>query len=183
MPPVGRPGLGAPGYAPRAGRPHQSHARPRVRAWCCRDAFFVSMRRSCEARVGRVFLRILGSIKAARTSSASRSSAARRFCSWLRSSARDVMQDGAVVDDPLPRETAQAVAHGDAEMLRVLRQQEAQLHGARHLVDVLAAGPGGADEFPLQLLVGDRDVLRDDNERHRRRLISRGSVRAHVVHA
>src|ERR1700730_15687296 len=43
------------------------------------------MRRSFEPKVGRVFLRIFGSSRAARMSSASRSSASRRFCSWLRS--------------------------------------------------------------------------------------------------
>src|SRR5450631_1993270 len=42
------------------------------------------MRRSWDARVGRVFLRTLGSTIAARINSASRSSASRRFCSWLR---------------------------------------------------------------------------------------------------
>jgi hypothetical protein len=43
-----------------------------------------------------------------------------------------------------------------------LRQQEAQLHGARHFVHVLAAGSGGADEFPFEFLVWDREVLGDD---------------------
>jgi hypothetical protein len=47
--------------------------------------FFDSMRRSCEPLVGRVFLRTFGSIRAVRISAASRSAAARRFCSWLRS--------------------------------------------------------------------------------------------------
>src|SRR6266851_2990900 len=43
------------------------------------------MRRSFDPLVGRVFLRIFGSIIAARIMASRRSSAARRFCSWLRS--------------------------------------------------------------------------------------------------
>src|SRR5258706_9050284 len=43
------------------------------------------MRRSLEPLVGRVFLRIFGSIIAERINASRRSSAARRFCSWLRS--------------------------------------------------------------------------------------------------
>src|SRR3984957_2583682 len=43
------------------------------------------MRRSCEPLVGRVFLRTFGSTSAARISASRRSSAARRFWSWLRS--------------------------------------------------------------------------------------------------
>src|ERR1700723_3111779 len=43
------------------------------------------MRRSLEALVGRVFLRILGSISAARIRASRRSSATRRLASWVRS--------------------------------------------------------------------------------------------------
>jgi hypothetical protein len=69
----------------------------RCPAWWSPRRFFESMRRSLEALVGRVFLRIFGSISAAESVRARRSSASRRFCSWLRSlRARD--QDGAVVD-------------------------------------------------------------------------------------
>ena len=74
-------------------------------AWCRRGASSDSMRRSFEARVGRVFLRILGSISAARIRLARRSSAARRFCSWLRSLGGE--QDAAVVDELLAGEPAQ----------------------------------------------------------------------------
>src|SRR5580704_14635416 len=43
------------------------------------------MRRSFDPLVGRVFLRIFGSTRAARIMASRRSSAARRFWSWLRS--------------------------------------------------------------------------------------------------
>ena len=39
---------------------------------------------------------------------------------------------------------------------------EAQLDGGRDLVDVLAAGPGGADELLLELALGDLDIRRDE---------------------
>ena len=69
----------------------------------------LSSRRSLEARVGLVALRTLGSTSACRISSASRSSASRRFCScvrWLRA----MISSDAVVRDAPAGERTQAAA-------------------------------------------------------------------------
>ncbi len=81
--------------------------------------------------------------------------------------------DAAVVDQLLSGEAAQPVSGGHRQA-GVGGKQEPQLHRARHLVDVLPAGPRRADELPLQFLVGYRD-LRGDDQRHGGPVVSRGS--------
>ena len=90
--------------------------------------------------MGRVFLRILGSTSAARINFFKAAfSPRRRFCSWLRSLMR-FEQNAAVVDELLAGEPAQPILPSAAGRLHILRQQESQLRGARHLVDILAPG-------------------------------------------
>src|SRR6202789_3960542 len=83
---------------------------------------------------------------------------------FLGALAHGLEEDGAVVDDLLAGEPAQAISCSDRQA-DVLWQQEAQLRGARHFVDVLATGTRGTDEFPFQFLVRDDDARRDD-QRH-----------------
>src|ERR1700722_57173 len=75
--------------------------------------------------------------------------------------AHGLEQNGTVVDELLAGEAPQAISHRHRQA-DILRQQEAQLRGARHLVDVLPAGPRGANELPFQFLVRNDDVGRDD---------------------
>src|SRR5271165_415819 len=89
-------------------------------------------------------------------------------------------QEAPVLEQLLSREAAQPISGGDRQA-GIERQQEAQLHRARDLVDVLTAGPRGADEFPCQFLVGNRNV-RGDRERHGARLLLVG-VRGRRVYA
>ncbi len=114
--------------------------------------------------MGRVFLRILGSTRAARISAASRSSAARRLRSWLRSLADLNRMVPSSMSFWPARRRSRFLTVGPSD--GVLRQQEAQLRGARHLVDVLAAGARGTDELPLQFFVGNDQVRRDDQGGH-----------------
>jgi hypothetical protein len=82
----GHKGLGKIPYRPRhQGFPIQSVSdtgpRPRFKVECVR---FPAMRRSFDARVGRVAMRAFGFTDAARSKSASRASASRRFASCVR---------------------------------------------------------------------------------------------------
>ena len=121
------------------------------------------MRRSCEPLVGRVFLRILGSIRAARISAVETLGSGAAILLLAALAARRE-QNAAVVDELLAGQAAQAISGCDRQA-GIERQEKPQLHGARHFVDVLAAGARGADEFPFQFIVGDDDV-RGDLERH-----------------
>ena len=132
---------------------------PRRRLFFCERAL-PSSRRSFEARVGLVAWRFFGATSARRTRSQRRSSASRRFCSWLRSIARHDQQL-ARVGDALAGERAQARLDVIAQR-RIAIQREAQLHGGGDLVDVLPAGSGGADEGHFEIGVRESRARPDD---------------------
>ena len=135
------------------------------------------MRRSFEARGRPGFLADLG-LDQRRADKAARRSRRRASVLLLAALAARGEQDAAVVDELLSREAAQPISGRDRQA-GVPRQQKPQLHGARHLVDVLAAGTGGTDEFPFQFLVGNDDVLGDDEGHGGTRSVE---IRGRVVH-
>src|SRR5271155_607357 len=69
-------------------------------------------------------------------------------------------QNGPVVVDLLAREVAQAISCRRRQA-GIQRQEKPQLHGARHLIDVLATGARSADVFPFEFIVGNDDVRGD----------------------
>ena len=77
--------------------------------------------------------------------------------------------DDALARQPMPSEPPQSLAHIFRERARA-RQVEAELHRARHLVDILAAGTGCADKAFLDLAVIEKQVTvnRDQHSASRR---------------
>jgi hypothetical protein len=118
---------------------------------------FASMRRSFEARVGRVAMRGRGTNVARRTSSARRSRASSRFCSCVRK--RSARMTSTPSRQPPAGKPHQPPADGGRQARRT-GDIEAQLDGGRNLIDVLPAGSRGAYELLAQLRLRDIDGAR-----------------------
>src|SRR5882672_5093441 len=159
-----------------------------MRNWCCPNRFGTAFCRSLSAsdpparllggaaallRVDAALLRALGGTGLLADLGFHQGGANQRRQPFERGApvallgalAHGLEQDAAVVDELLAGQAAQAIPDRGPER-GVLRQQEAQLRGARHLVDVLAAGARGTDEPPLQFFVGNDQVRRDDQGGH-----------------
>src|SRR6185369_1596833 len=78
----------------------------------------------------------------------------------LRAESLRLDDDDAVLGHAPSRETGEALVLRTAQR-RAIGRIEAQLRGARHLVDVLAAWTGGGDESELYRTVIDRQVCGD----------------------
>ena len=106
-------------------------------------------RRSTEPLVGRVFLRGGGGGSAALATSAVSRVAGVGAVLLLRAEASGLDDDDAVLGGALAGELDASARARRSDRPAALRGVEAQLHGGRHLVDVLAAGTGRADEVLL----------------------------------
>ena len=88
----------------------------------------------------------------------SRARAASRFCAWVRCSRLSISSTPSLVMR-LPASATSRILDLGRQRRRV--DVEAQLHGRRHLVDVLPAGAGRAHEPLVDLAVVEDEGRRD----------------------
>ena len=145
--------------------PQSSPRRPEPRvALTALRCFFDSSRFSRAPAPGLVGFRRFGRFAAACSSATNRARAASRFCACVRCSRLSISSTPSAV----MRRPASAISRSLTSVReRRVVDAEAQLDRGGHLVDVLAAWPGRADEPLLEVALVDRDGVSDLYHRRR----------------